>query len=374
MQSITSARLCNQFRSMCRFPGRNRSQIVRYFSDDDSQKNKEAEVKVKKDTPIEEKSEQKASAALKLSNLLQAIIQDDLTMKSEKENLKLSTAKNKKGSFKKVVTAAEYQLGKEMADAIVGVSKELEGDKEQIKADLIDKVASMKAPVAEHILEAPVKEQDAAPKEPVNFSDLIGGMTVEKIAKARPQVKTDTQYSRAGRVRGNIKDKVDDEPILSSRRRRFAPDEPSVRAGLEESVPLGIFSDPASLRKAEPLLPIWEQMHQRDLQLAVMYPPSNIYEEMISWTNQGKLWKFPIDNEQGWEREQNVPFSEHIFLDKHLQDWCPKKGPVRHFMELVCIGLSKNPHFTVEEKKEHILGYKNYFAGKSQLLKELGAV
>ncbi|CAB3377658.1 Hypothetical predicted protein [Cloeon dipterum] len=373
MQSITSARLCNQFRSMW-FPGRNRSQIVRYFSDDDSQKNKEAEVKLKEDTPVEEKSEKKASAALKLSNLLQAIIQDDLTMKAEKENLKLSTAKNKKGSFKKVVTAAEYQLGKEMADAIVGVAKELEGDKEQIKADLVDKVASMKAPVAEHILEAPVKERDAVPKEPVNFSDLIGGMAVEKIAKARPQVKADTQYSRAGRVRGSLKDKVDNEPILASRRRRFAPDEPSVRAGLEESVPLGIFSDPASLRKAKPLLPIWEQMHQRDLQLAVMHPPSNIYEEMISWTNQGKLWKFPIDNEQGWEKEQNVPFSEHIFLDKHLQDWCPKKGPVRHFMELVCIGLSKNPHFTVEEKKEHILGYKNYFAGKSKLLKELGAV
>jgi small subunit ribosomal protein S31 len=74
------------------------------------------------------------------------------------------------------------------------------------------------------------------------------------------------------------------------------------------------------------------------------------------------------------EAEENVPFSEHIFLEKHLKGWCPTKGPVRHFMELVCVGLSKNPHYSVEEKKAHIQGYKLYFDGKKELLKELGAV
>lgn len=43
-------------------------------------------------------------------------------------------------------------------------------------------------------------------------------------------------------------------------------------------------------------------------------------------------------------------------------------------MELVCTGLSKNPHLTVERKKAHIEWYKNYFAEKEELLKELGAV
>ena len=28
-------------------------------------------------------------------------------------------------------------------------------------------------------------------------------------------------------------------------------------------------------------------------------PPTNAFEEMIQWTNEGKLWRFPIDNEQG---------------------------------------------------------------------------
>lgn len=30
-------------------------------------------------------------------------------------------------------------------------------------------------------------------------------------------------------------------------------------------------------------------------------------------------------------------------------------------MELVVAGLSKNPHYTVAEKREHIEWYKNYF-------------
>lgn len=74
------------------------------------------------------------------------------------------------------------------------------------------------------------------------------------------------------------------------------------------------------------------------------------------------------------EQEQNVYFTEHIFLEKHLEPWCPPKGPVRHFMELVCVGLSKNPYMTVETKKGHIEWYKNYFEDKKQLLKEVGAI
>ncbi|KOB69105.1 Mitochondrial ribosomal protein S31, partial [Operophtera brumata] len=37
--------------------------------------------------------------------------------------------------------------------------------------------------------------------------------------------------------------------------------------------------------------------------------------------------------EECLEEEQKVHFSEHIFLDAHLEGWCPKVGPIRHFME-----------------------------------------
>lgn len=43
-------------------------------------------------------------------------------------------------------------------------------------------------------------------------------------------------------------------------------------------------------------------------------------------------------------------------------------------MELVCVGLSKNPYLTVDAKKEHIEWYKNYFEEKKTLLQEVGAL
>ena len=67
-------------------------------------------------------------------------------------------------------------------------------------------------------------------------------------------------------------------------------------------------------------------------------------------------------------------FVDHIFLEKHLEPWCPKKGPIRHFMELVCVGLSKNPYLSVQRKRDHITWYKNYFKDKQQLLQEVGAL
>lgn len=91
----------------------------------------------------------------------------------------------------------------------------------------------------------------------------------------------------------------------------------------------------------------------------------------MMWTDQGKLWTFPIDNEQGMEEEKQVDFSEHVLLEMHLEDWCPTSGPVRHFMELVCVGLSKNHFLTAKEKKDHIYFYRDYFEEKKHLLGDL---
>lgn len=42
-------------------------------------------------------------------------------------------------------------------------------------------------------------------------------------------------------------------------------------------------------------------------------------------------------------------------------------------MDLVCVGLSKNYWLTAEEKKKHIIWFRDYFADKKALIKELGA-
>ena len=76
----------------------------------------------------------------------------------------------------------------------------------------------------------------------------------------------------------------------------------------------------------------------------------------------------------GLEEEAQVGFHEHVFLEHHLEPWCPKRGPIRNFMELVCIGLSKNPYLSVAQKKEHIEWYRRYFDDKRSILVETGAL
>jgi small subunit ribosomal protein S31 len=133
---------------------------------------------------------------------------------------------------------------------------------------------------------------------------------------------------------------------------------------------LGIFTTPVTSKSEDPLK-TWQKLQERELKLAVTHPPGNYFEKMIMWTEQEKVWKFPIDNEQGLEEEKNTDFSEHIMLEVHLEGWCPTKGPVRHFMELVCVGLSKNPYLSAKEKKAHLVWYKDYFNEKKEILGEL---
>ncbi|CAF1041458.1 unnamed protein product [Brachionus calyciflorus] len=87
-------------------------------------------------------------------------------------------------------------------------------------------------------------------------------------------------------------------------------------------------------------------------------------------TDEGKLWRFPIDNEQGIdESDADVPFHEHIFLDHHLEEF-PQIEPIQLFMTLALNGLSQNGHLTLNEKKEIINWYKSYFDEKLDIIKE----
>lgn len=155
---------------------------------------------------------------------------------------------------------------------------------------------------------------------------------------------------------------------------------------------LEIFTNPSELKESAQL-PTWQKLHEKELKLAVTHPPANYFQQMIQWTEQGKFWQFPINNEfgkiicklhchqfkskklfLGLEEESKVYFADHVFLEEHLEPWCPQRGPIRYFMELVCVGLSKNSYLTVEAKKEHIEWFRKYFEDKRKLLEEVGAV
>lgn len=118
-----------------------------------------------------------------------------------------------------------------------------------------------------------------------------------------------------------------------------------------DNEPLKIFNDEyrekvLNKSKDQLVLEAYSAIQKRELEKLVTHSPRNIYEEMIKWTNEGKLWHFPIDNEWKWDWEANVEFTEHILLEQHLEPWCPTGGPIRHFMELVCVGLGKNPYIS----------------------------
>lgn len=192
-----------------------------------------------------------------------------------------------------------------------------------------------------------------------------------KIDRSQPP----KELSRGEFVRRSIAAKTkphqqqDQQSVQKERKREAATYTGSVN--LFGSEPLGIFKNTADLRDVPDILTTWAHLQKNELKLLVTHPPANYFEKLALWTEQGKVWRFPIDNEQDLSDEANVDFSEHIFLEQHLEPWCPEKGPIRHYMELVCVGLSKNPYITAKEKKEHILWYRDYFEAKKDILKDL---
>jgi len=72
----------------------------------------------------------------------------------------------------------------------------------------------------------------------------------------------------------------------------------------------------------------------------------------------------------GLDDEAKVGFHEHIFIEQLIDDRFPASGPIRHFMELVAVGLSKSPYLTVAEKHAYIAWYADYFKDKYALMEQ----
>jgi len=123
-----------------------------------------------------------------------------------------------------------------------------------------------------------------------------------------------------------------------------------------------------SAQTSDNLQSAWNVLMHKDITTLFETPTRNGFEEMIKLTNQGKLWKFPIENEQGLAEEDNVPFHDHVFLEKFTKDF-PKHPRIQTFMEVVCIGLSKNHKLTFTKKLAHLQMLKQYFEERFDLLK-----
>ncbi|XP_019628675.1 PREDICTED: 28S ribosomal protein S31, mitochondrial-like [Branchiostoma belcheri] len=148
---------------------------------------------------------------------------------------------------------------------------------------------------------------------------------------------------------------------------------PSTRRSLFEGKRLGVFKPEEVKNWQVEGSTLWCEEQTAELQTQVDLPPRNGFEEMIKWTKEGKMWTFPIQNDQGLEDEATVGFHEHVFLDDLLEDF-PQKGPIRHFMELVITGLSKNPYLTLQQKREHVDWFRKYFQETEPILRASGSL
>ncbi|XP_074662081.1 small ribosomal subunit protein mS31-like [Tubulanus polymorphus] len=231
----------------------------------------------------------------------------------------------------------------ELLRSVKSVSEKLGGNREQTESDLLQQLRAHSKKTEQR------KQRYSEPEEKkaVDMSSLFAGMKVEK------EVKKSGKDSFLSQKSFNIMEQQSK----------------GQKKTLFEGARLNIFEE--SVAHAKPTEgstnPIFDKAEERQVEILLDVPPCNAFEEMIQWTRQGILWKFPIDNDQGRDEEKKCSFKDHIFLEKHLQDF-PKKGPLRHFMELVCVGLSKNYWITVDEKIDHINWFKDYFKDKMNLL------
>ncbi|XP_051749308.1 28S ribosomal protein S31, mitochondrial [Ctenopharyngodon idella] len=196
-----------------------------------------------------------------------------------------------------------------------------------------------------------------------NIGDIIADMKVGKRQNGRSNARPSSQIRFDDDGQGYTQDRgITGE--LDAVRTRKSP---------FTSKRLNIFTAGAEQDSLSDLGPtLWDINLANQIVQTTNQMPRNGFEEMIQWTKEGKLWQYPINNEAGLEEEANVPFHEHVFLEKHLESF-PRQGPVRHFMELVITGLTKNHHLTVQQKQEHIAWFRDYFQQKDNVLKEAEA-
>ncbi|KAM9192706.1 small ribosomal subunit protein mS31 [Dugong dugon] len=241
-------------------------------------------------------------------------------------------------------------LSPELVAAASAVAESLPFDKQTTKSELLRQLR-------QHEEDSQV-QKDGKRRWKVSFSNIISDMKVAKSATARVSTRPEHQIQ------------FDEGSDNYSEHQRSADLRKSLRKNIFKGKRLNIFDIKAAEEVPETEISpsIWDVEFAKQLATVSQQPFQNGFEEMIQWTKEGKLWEFPVNNEAGFD-DDGSEFHEHVFLDNYLEDF-PKQGPVRHFMELVTCGLSKNPYLSVKQKIEHIEWFRNYFNEKKDILKE----
>ncbi|KAK6169338.1 hypothetical protein SNE40_020412 [Patella caerulea] len=285
------------------------------------------------------------------------------------------------GSWRRLATSSICQKGKDSADnkinkkernednskgeieeelksAVKSVAKSISGDEKQTERDLLQQLLKQTKVVSHSVSEV-------KPTTTPTSRDLLVNMTVKRF--------TEDQFENKGKSRIKTT-RNNNENNRSGQQSRLVREGARTKYELFEGPDLGIFDPPS--KQSAPAVPgeydrtkTLRHKLEEEIRAKSSTPPSNAFQEMIRWTEDEKLWTFPINNEAGMKEEAKVGFHEHVFLDDQIADF-PRKGPIRHFIELVVVGLSKNPYLSVSAKHEHINWFRQYFKEKEPVLRE----
>ncbi|XP_050622096.1 28S ribosomal protein S31, mitochondrial isoform X3 [Macaca thibetana thibetana] len=335
--------------------------IQRYFGTNSVICSKKDEQSVRTDETSKETSESQASAKENTKKDLLDIIKG---MKVELSTVNVQTTKppnrrplkSLEATLGRLQRATEYTpkkrtepLSPELVAAASAVADSLPFDKQTTKSELLRQLQ-------QHEEES--RAQRDAERSKISFSNIISDMKVARRSAARVRSRPEHQIQFDDGY-----DSSPDQQTTDLRKR--------LRKNIFSGKRLHIFDMTAVTKEApetDASPSLWDVEFAKQLATVDGQLLQNGFEELIQWTKEGKLWEFPINNEAGFD-DDGSEFHEHIFLEKHLESF-PKQGPIRHFMELVTCGLSKNPYLSVKQKVEHIEWFRNYFNEKKDILQE----
>ncbi|XP_010372820.2 28S ribosomal protein S31, mitochondrial isoform X2 [Rhinopithecus roxellana] len=336
--------------------------IQRYFDTNSVICSKKDEQSVRTDETSKETSESQDSAKENTKKDLLDVIKG---MKVELSTVNVQTTKppNRRPFKSLEVTlgrlqrATEYApkkrtepLSPELVAAASAVADSLPFDKQTTKSELLRQLQ-------QHEEESRAQRDAERPK--ISFSNIVSDMKVARPSTARVRSRPEHQIQFDEGY-----DNYPDQQKTTDLTKRL-------RKNMFSGKRLNIFDMTAVTKEApetDASPSLWDVEFAKQLATVNEQPLQNGFEELIQWTKEGKLWEYPINNEAGFD-DDGSEFHEHIFLEKHLESF-PKQGPIRHFMELVTCGLSKNPYLSVKQKVEHIEWFRNYFNEKKDILKE----
>ncbi|XP_052642172.1 28S ribosomal protein S31, mitochondrial [Harpia harpyja] len=351
---------------VARLEGRTRSKTQKLFSTSSVLSTEKDESTASKDSTTEVAAKrQEGTAETPKQKLLDIIGNMKVEVSYRKKLQQLKTRETKKQATNKLEgpdgegtvlqrTTEEIQRGRplnpELVEAASAVASSLPLNKKQTESELL-------AQLRRHEETTDKQKKGGA----INIRNVISEMAVKRQSPAQRGVRI------SNRIFLDL-----DEDGQKLKPGRLSPQSFDSRRSLKVGGRLNIFTkaspetENALQTVSSPT--IWDLEFAKEIAAITAQPPRNGFEEMIQWTKEGILWEFPIDNEAGME--DDAEFHEHIFLEKHLEDF-PKQGPIRHFMELVICGLSKNPYLSVKQKIEHIEWFQKYFEEKKEFLQEI---